>query len=306
MDWKQLLVSITSSVDEELRLRNAYLVAENRILRNQITGRVHLTDAERQTLAELGQQLGKKALADVATIAQPDTILAWYRSLVAQPCHHVQPRQFVGRPRLDKALEDLVVRMARENRSWGYDRIVGALSNLGYGISDQTVGNILKRQGLLPAPERKKATTWREFIRLHMDILLATDFFTCEIWSWFGLVISSLLCFLRCGRHNVRVARITLHDSLRWLLLFLLRSLNVQTLRERWVRVVQQAAFSRLLLCGQRGRRPPLSTVPTEDDRVPIPQGRGKVVRMPAVHARQIRDEPRACRQFSQITAAAR
>ena len=100
MDWKQLLVSITSSVEEELRLRNAYLVAENRILRNQITGRVHLTNAERQTLAELGQQLGKKALADIATIAQPDTILAWYRSLVAQPCPHVQPRQSVGRPRL--------------------------------------------------------------------------------------------------------------------------------------------------------------------------------------------------------------
>ncbi len=131
MDWKQLLASITNSVDEELRLRNAYLVAESRILRNQIPGRVHIADAECQILAELGQQLGKKALAEVATIAQPDTILAWYRTLVAQPCQHVQPRKSVGRPRLDKALENLVVRMARENRSWGYDRIVGALMNLG-------------------------------------------------------------------------------------------------------------------------------------------------------------------------------
>jgi len=86
------------------------------------------------------------------------------------------PRQSVGRPRIDKELEDLVVRMARENRSWGYDRIVGALTNLGYHISDQTVGNILKRHGLPPAPERKKTTTWREFIRLHMDMLMATDF----------------------------------------------------------------------------------------------------------------------------------
>jgi putative transposase len=66
MDWKQLLASITNSVDEELRLRNAYLVAGNRILRHQLTGRVHLTDAERKTLAELGQQLGKKALTEVA------------------------------------------------------------------------------------------------------------------------------------------------------------------------------------------------------------------------------------------------
>jgi hypothetical protein len=124
MDWKQLLVSITRSVNEELRLRNAYLVAENRILRHQITGRVSLTDTERKTLAELGQQLGKKDLAEVTTIAQPDTILAWYRALVAQPCHRVQPRKSVGRPRLDKELEALVMRMARENRSWGYDRLV--------------------------------------------------------------------------------------------------------------------------------------------------------------------------------------
>jgi putative transposase len=294
MGWKQLLASITGSVDEELRLRNAYLAAENRILRNQIkTRRLLLTDAERKTLAEMGHKLGRQALQEIATIAQPDTILAWHRKCMDQHEVSSPQHQSVGRPRIAKELEDLVVRMARENRSWEYDRIVGALSNLGYGISDQTVGDILKRQGLLPAPERKKTTTWREFIRFHMAILLATDFFTCEIWSWFGLVISSLLCFLRCGRHNVRAARMTLHDSLRWMLLFLLRSLKVHTLRERWVRVVRQAALSRLLLCGQRGRRPPLSTVPTEDDRVPRPQGLGKVVRMPAVHARQIRDGPR-------------
>src|SRR6266478_6435529 len=94
------------------------------------------------------------------------------------------------RPRIAKELEDLVVRMARENRSWGYDRIVGAFSNLGYRISDQTVGNILKRHGLPPALERKKTTTWREFIRPHMDMLMATDFFTSAVWSWLRLLIS--------------------------------------------------------------------------------------------------------------------
>jgi hypothetical protein len=75
MDWKQLLAYITGSVDEELLLRNAYLAAENRILRNQITGRVHLTDAERKTLADIGKKLGKQALAEVAHIVTPDTIL---------------------------------------------------------------------------------------------------------------------------------------------------------------------------------------------------------------------------------------
>jgi hypothetical protein len=90
-------------------------------------------------------------------------------------------RRSVGRPRIAKELEDLVVRMARENRSWGYDRIVGALAHLGYTVSDQTVGNILKRHGTPPAPERKETTTWKEFIRMHMDVLVATDFFTAEV-----------------------------------------------------------------------------------------------------------------------------
>ena len=166
MDWKKLLGSITESVDEELRLRNAYLVAENRILRQQITGRVQLTDSDRKALAEIGQKLGKKALAEIATVAKPDTILAWHRTCADQQCDSSQPPKSVGRPRIDKEIEDLVVRMARENRSWGYDRIVGALTNLGYRISDQTVGNILKRHSIPPAPERKTTVTWREFIRM--------------------------------------------------------------------------------------------------------------------------------------------
>jgi len=157
MDWKQLLASITGSVDEELRLRNAYLAAENRILRNQIKARrLLLTDAERKTLAEMGHKLGRQALQEIATIAQPDTILAWHRKFMDQHEVSSPQRQSVGRPRIAKELEELVVRMARENRSWGYDRIVGAAQNLGYAMSDQTVGNILKRHGIPPAPERTK------------------------------------------------------------------------------------------------------------------------------------------------------
>jgi hypothetical protein len=81
MDWKHLLAYITGSVDQELLLRNEYLVTEDRMLRNQITGRVRLSDGERKTLAELGQKLGKQALAEVATIVTPDTILGWHRHI---------------------------------------------------------------------------------------------------------------------------------------------------------------------------------------------------------------------------------
>ena len=79
MDWKKLLGSLTASVDEELRLRNAYLAAENRILRQQVPGRVPLSDGDRQVLAEIGQKFGRKALEEIATVATPDTILAWHR-----------------------------------------------------------------------------------------------------------------------------------------------------------------------------------------------------------------------------------
>jgi putative transposase len=159
MDWKILLAYITGSVDEELLLCNEYLVTENRILRQQMHGRVRLTDAERKSLAAIGKQLGKKALEEIATIVTPDTTLAWHWKLIAKKFDGAQQRKSPGRPPIDTDLEALVVRLAQENRSWGYDRIAGALQHLGYTISDQTVGNILKHPGIPPAPDRKKTTT---------------------------------------------------------------------------------------------------------------------------------------------------
>jgi transposase InsO family protein len=110
-----------------------------------------------------------------------------------------------------------VVRIAQENRSWGYDRIVGALTHLGYRISAQTVGNILKRHGILPAPERQKTTTWKEFIRTHMDVLVATDFFTAEVWTTAGLVTYYVLFFIHLASRKVHVAGMTPHPDERWM-----------------------------------------------------------------------------------------
>jgi putative transposase len=217
VDWKTLLAYITGSVDEQLLLRIEYLVAENGIIRDQIKGRPRLSDAERLTLSELGQNLGKQVLEEVAKVAKPDTILGWHRKLVAEKFDSSVQRKSLGRPRVDKALEDLVVQMARENRSWGYDRIVGALAHLGYTISDQTVGNILKRRGLPPAPDRKKTTTWREFIRSHMDVLVATDFFTTEVWTLGGLMTFYVLFFIELESRRVHIAGVTLHPNAPWM-----------------------------------------------------------------------------------------
>jgi putative transposase len=217
MDWKQLLADMTGSIDEELLRRNEYLVTENRILRQQITGRVRLTDAERKALAEMGKKLGKRTLEEVTSLVKPDTILSWHRQLVAQKFDGSKRCKRLGRPQVDQELEALVVRMAQENRSWGYDRIVGALANLGFTVSDQTVGNILKRHAILPAPERKTTTTWKEFIHTHMDVLVATDFFTTEVWTWCGLVTYYILFFIRISTREVHVAGLTPHPDQRWM-----------------------------------------------------------------------------------------
>jgi transposase len=250
MHWKHLLESASESVNDHLRLRNAYLRAENRILRQQIDGRVHLTDSERKELAGIGVQLGRQALAEIATVAAPDTIFAWHRKFAEQQGHSSPPRQPVGRPRTDKEIEDLVGRMARENRSWGYDRIQGALQHLGYTISDQTVGNILKRQGISPTPERKKTVPWREFIRVHLAVLLATDFFTHVVWSGLELLISSLLCFLSSGRPKVSAAGMTPHHKEQWQLPVLRWLHDLQIPMPWWANVSKAAARSRPIRFG--------------------------------------------------------
>jgi putative transposase len=217
MDWARILAYVTGSVDQELLARNEYLAAENRILKAQLDGRLRLSDAERATLGEIGHRLGRKVLAEVATVARPDTILAWYRKLVARKFDGSEARRGPGRPRVKRELEQLIVRMARENRDWGYDRIVGALANLGFAISDQTVGNVLQRHGLLPAPERKHTTTWATFIRTHLALLAGTDFFTAEVLTLRGLVTYYVLFFIHLESRRVDIAGITVHPDEPWM-----------------------------------------------------------------------------------------
>jgi putative transposase len=216
MDWARMLAYITGTVDQELLLRNEYLAAENRILRTQINGRLLLSDAEKKTLAEIGHRLGRKALEDVANAAKPDTIMGWYRKLVARKFDGSKSRQFPGRPRIDPKVEQLVVRMAKESSGWGYDRIVGAMANLGYTLSDQTVGNILRRNGLPPAPARKRTTTWAEFIRAHLSVLAGTDFFTVEVLTLRGLVTYYVLFFIHLESRRVEIAGITPNPQEAW------------------------------------------------------------------------------------------
>jgi putative transposase len=130
---------------------------------------VRLSDSERKTSAELGKKLARKALEEVATIVTPETLLAWHLKFIAKKFDGSQQRKTLGRPTIDVGLEALVVRLAQENRSGGYDRIIGTLRHLGYTISDQTVGNSLKRHGMSSAPERQKTRTWHVLFFIHLS-----------------------------------------------------------------------------------------------------------------------------------------
>ena len=143
--------------------------------------------------------------------------MGWYRRLIARKFDGSKSRRYPGRPRIDNEIEQLVVRMAKENSCWGYDRIVGAMANLGYTLCDQTVGNILHRHGIPPAPERKRTTTWSDFIRAHMSVLAGTDFFTVEVLTLRGLVTYYVLFFIHLESRRVEIAGVTPHPNEAWM-----------------------------------------------------------------------------------------
>ena len=212
----RLLAFVTGLVNRELLLRNEYLIAENRILRARLSSRLRLSDAERSTLAEIAKRLGRKALKDIAQVAQPDTILGWYRQLVARKFDGSRQRGYPGRPPVSPEVEELVVRFARENRSGGYDRM-GTQANLGHQVSHQTVGNILRRHDIAPAPKRSRTTTWKEFLQTHMDVLAGADFFTVEVLTGRGLMTYYVLFFIEGGSRRVRLGGIPRHPESWWM-----------------------------------------------------------------------------------------
>src|SRR5262249_43941915 len=149
-----LVVSIAGWLNQRQQQVIEYLVEENRVLREQMRHRrFRFTDTQRRRLAAKAKKLGRKVLAQVSTIVTPETLLAWHRKLIAKK-YDGSGFLTPGRPPTSTEISNLVVRMAEENRSWGYRRIQGALTNLGHSLARTTIANILRRHGIEPAPER--------------------------------------------------------------------------------------------------------------------------------------------------------
>jgi putative transposase len=182
------------------------LVEENRILREQLGGQsLRLTDAQRRRLAVRAEALGRKALMGIACIVTPDTLLRWYRNLVARK-YDGSRRRGPGRPPTRAALAQLVIRMANENPGWGYTRIRGALRNVGHDLGRSTIKRILADAGIEPAPERSQRTTWATFLKAHWGAIAAMDFFNVEVLTTHGLVRYSVLFVIDLKSRCVHLA----------------------------------------------------------------------------------------------------
>jgi transposase InsO family protein len=180
-----LLVALSGWVNRHQLEIIEYLREENRILKEHLGGRrLRLTDAQRRRLATNGHRLGRTVLGEVATLVTPDTILRWHRQLIARKW--TAQRRRVGRPGVLREIRQLTIRMARENSTWGYRRIQGALRNLGHCVARSTVATILQAEGIGPVPERPMS--WRTFLAAHWGAIAAADFFTTEVWTVRGLV----------------------------------------------------------------------------------------------------------------------
>jgi len=215
--FRLLLISLAGWLNQQQQDIIDYLQEENRVLREQLRGkRVRFSDDQRRRLAVKAQKLGRRVLHELATLVTPETLLAWHRKLITRKYDGSRQRG-PGRPRTRDEIQQLVVRMATENRDWGYRRIQGALANLGHEVARGTIANILKEHGLEPAPERERKTTWKEFLSRHRELIVAADFFTIEVWTRQGLTRFLVLFLIDLSSRKLEIAGVARQANGLWM-----------------------------------------------------------------------------------------
>jgi transposase InsO family protein len=217
--WQLLLLVLSGWINRQQQDVIEYLMVENRVLRQKLgRKRILLSDEQRRRLAVKGKILGRKMLEQVASIVTPETILRWHRELVARHWDYSERRKQAGRPMVPQETVDLVLRLAKENPSWGYNRIQGAVGNLGLVISDTAVANPLRAHGIDPAPDRKRQSSWKDFLNTHWDVLASVDFTTIGVWTKRGLVTYYLLSFMELATRRIHFAGLSTNPDEDWML----------------------------------------------------------------------------------------
>ena len=217
--WQLMLIILASWVNRQQQEVIEYLRTENAVLKEKLgKKRILLTDDQRRRLAVKGNILGRKQLEQFGTLFTPDTILRWHRQLVANKWDYSHRKEEKsGRPRVRQVIVDLTVKFAKENPTWGYDRISGALSNVGYHITDTTIGHILKSHGIEPAPDRKRTESWETFLKAHWDVMASIDYTTVEVWTRGGLTTFYLLFVMELKTRRVHFAGCTTNPNEAWM-----------------------------------------------------------------------------------------
>ncbi|MCR9116623.1 MAG: hypothetical protein NXI22_06705 [bacterium] len=190
--WQLLLLILASWVNREQQRIIEHQRTEIQVVK-ELFGRkrILLNDNQCRRLGIKDKELGRKLLQQFGTLFTPDTILRWHRMLVAKKWNY-STKGKPGRPRIRQVIIDLILRFAKENVSWGCDRIQGELAKVGYKISDTPVENVLKKHGIEPAPTRNRTGSWATFLKAHWDVLAAIDFKTVKVWTTSGLVTFNL------------------------------------------------------------------------------------------------------------------
>jgi len=221
-----------------------------RLLQRQRPRPPRLTRGEKLTLAVLTAALARLTagprdrLDHYLLLFKPDTVLRWHRELVRRKWTH-RRKKSGGRPAIPAEVEALIVRLARENARWGHHRLQGELAKLGHAVGGSTVRAVLRRHRVPPAPARRRATTWRDFIQRHRDVLLACDFFTVETLF---LKTLHVFFFLELGPRCVHLAGCTAHPTAAWV---------TQQARELTWGLQEGAAPMRLLIRDRDAKFPP-------------------------------------------------
>jgi transposase InsO family protein len=194
-----------------------YLQEENRVLREQLGGkRLMFTDGQRRRLAAKAKGIGRKGLFEIGTLVTPDTLLRWYRRLIAKKYDGSKTRK-PGRPKTAVEIEQLIIRIADDNPRWGYTRIRGALRNLGHEIGRNTIKRILLDNGIDPAPLRSKGMSWETFLKAHWGAISATDFFSVEVLTRAGLVRYFVLFIIDLKTRRVEIGGVVRQPDGEWM-----------------------------------------------------------------------------------------
>ena len=215
--WTMLLMMLAGWINSHQQDVIEYLKEENKILREKLgTKRILLNDNQKMRLSRLAKKLGRKVLSEACCAFSPDTVLKWHRTLIARKYDGSGNRK-LGRKRITPELEDLIIMLARKNKTWGSRRIKGALKHLGFKVCHTTIDNVLLRNGYDPSPDRDRKTRWSEFLKAHWESLSAIDFFTTEIYTLAGLTRYYVLVTIDYATRKVEVVGISRQPHGGWM-----------------------------------------------------------------------------------------